>query len=54
VRSMAEEHGAHWAGSAVIVDQTTPAVRAGLGVPSIVSAAELPARVSGLTAGTDA
>ncbi|MEV5877475.1 phosphoribosyltransferase family protein [Streptomyces sp. NPDC052101] len=43
VRSMVEECGGHWAGCAVIVDQTTPALRAGLGVRSIVTAAELPA-----------
>ncbi|GHE15745.1 phosphoribosyltransferase family protein [Streptomyces alanosinicus] len=43
VRSMVEECGGHWAGCAVIVDQTTPARCAGLGVRSIVTAAELPA-----------
>lgn len=43
MRSMVEECGGHWAGCTVIVDQTTPAHRADLGVRSIVTAAELPA-----------
>ncbi|MFJ9010787.1 phosphoribosyltransferase family protein [Streptomyces canus] len=43
VRSMVEQCGGHWAGCTVIVDQTTPARRADLGVRSIVTAAELPA-----------
>ncbi|WP_327706970.1 phosphoribosyltransferase [Streptomyces decoyicus] len=43
VRSMVEECGGQWAGCSVIVDQTTPARRADLGVRSIVTAAELPA-----------
>lgn len=42
VRSMVEECDGHWAGCAVIVDQTTPALRADLGVRSILTAAELP------------
>ncbi|WP_405561260.1 phosphoribosyltransferase family protein [Streptomyces canus] len=44
VRSMVEQCGGLWAGCTVIVDQTTPARRADLGVRSIVTAAELPAR----------
>ncbi|WP_369387796.1 phosphoribosyltransferase family protein [Streptomyces sp. CG1] len=43
VRSMVEECGGHWAGCAVVVDQTTPALGPTLGVRSIVTAAELPA-----------
>jgi adenine phosphoribosyltransferase len=43
VRSMVEECGGRWAGCSVVVDQTAPARRAGLGVRSIVTATELPA-----------
>ncbi|EST35045.1 hypothetical protein M878_07395 [Streptomyces roseochromogenus subsp. oscitans DS 12.976] len=43
VRSMVEECGGHWAGCAVVVDQSTPALGTGLGVRGIVTAAELPA-----------
>lgn len=43
VRSMVEECGGHWVGCAVIVDQATPALGTGLGVRSLVTAAELPA-----------
>ncbi|WP_218042432.1 hypothetical protein [Streptomyces chartreusis] len=41
--SMVEVCGGQWAGCSVVVDQTTPARRADLGVRSLVTAAELPA-----------
>ncbi|MGW2477462.1 hypothetical protein [Streptomyces sp. NPDC001665] len=44
VRSMVGERGGRWAGCSVIVDQADSARRADLGVRSIVTAAELPAR----------
>ncbi|MFF3837771.1 hypothetical protein [Streptomyces sp. NPDC001930] len=43
VCGMVEECGGHWAGVAVIVDQTVPARRVDLGVCSIVTSVELPA-----------
>ncbi|WP_449349651.1 phosphoribosyltransferase family protein [Streptomyces shaanxiensis] len=43
VRSMVEECGGRWIGCSVVVDQTNPARRAGLGVHSIVTTTELPA-----------